>query len=129
MGRRVFLHFSWLSAGFYLNWLLFLKKRPIRVTYRSIPKSKNVPAFQSVTEFFQSLYKNHPSSHSVVEKYIKEKKILNLRSRLSFNKKEVHSDFIIKDSVTFIKCIKEYVRITPDSIDPVKHKVISINIV
>ena len=60
---------------------------------------------------------------------MKNKKILNLKKRLSSDKKEVISEFVMKDFSSFIECVTSYSKqISPFS-DPVDHKITSINLV
>ena len=123
MNRRIFLHFGFLSTLLYSKWL-FIKNQPIKVTYRSIPKFKNLSTFHSAEDFFQNFYGNQ--SASFVWKNIKNKKILNLKRRLSPNKKEVFSEFIMKDFSSFIECMNSYSKkISPPS-DPIDHRIINI---
>lgn len=123
MNRRIFLHFSFLSTLLYSKWL-FIKKQPIKVTYRSVPKSGNISSFHSVEGFFHNFYGNQSASFNW--KNIKNKKILSLKRRLSSNKKEVISEFIMKDFSSFTECMNSYSKKISPLFDPVDHRIINI---
>ena len=125
MNRRAFFNFSFLSLCFDLNWHSFFKNRKIKITYRSIPKSKNSHTFNSAGEFFYTFYGEQ--SYYLHRKYINEEKTLSLRGHLSIDKKEAYSEFIVKDSLTFVNLVKAHARQFP--VDPVEHRIISVNLI
>ena len=60
---------------------------------------------------------------------MQNKKILSLQERLSSSRKEVISEFIMKDFSSFIECMNSYSKKNSPAFDPVAHRIIGISIV
>jgi len=125
MDRRLFLFCALLSSLSGLKWPFYFRKKPVKVTYKSIPKFKNISPAKSVGGFFYKCY-GRKNCASYLWKNKKRKKILSINSRLTLNQKEVISEFIYRDMDSFIECVKTYNQDFPSSSDPVNHKIINI---
>lgn len=123
MNRRVCLQKLFLGNFIGLSFLLKPNTEPIKVTYKSVPKSQTA-FYKSVNDFFGKFYGS--SSGAFNRQNMQNGRILSLKAKLSSDKKTVLAEYVYKNKSAFIECEKMWEKYCPKFKDRVKHIIVNI---
>ena len=123
MNRRVFFQMFFLGHFIWPSFLFKLNKKPVKVIYKSVPKSRN-SSYKSVNDFFYKFYGGY--SRVFNRQNTQKGKILSVKAQLSSDKRTVQAEYVYKDKMSFIECEQMWRSHYSEFRDPVRHTIVSI---